>query len=253
MRCAWIGGCSDGLDRPVASRRHPPSSFVLRRDATLARVRQVRARAWVLCAAALTSIGGAAIAACSTFSGDSGLPAGPDGGIEATAEMSDAEPAADGATVGEASAADADVDAGRVARFSLGCGATTCTVAGDGCCWESAMTGPAGYACARAEDICPVSGDRRFTCDDDDDCKVLGFPGRICCGTLTSSSNVYSLESTACTTPANCAGPSDVQLCDRSVGDECPAGKPCIDRNSYPEPNGGSLWPISPSLNACAP
>jgi hypothetical protein len=214
----------------------------------------MHARAWLVCGAiAVTSAGGSALAACATFSGEASAPAGTDGGggDDAPASGPDAEAAVD-ATANEASA-DAGVDSGHVARFVLGCGMTTCTIAGDVCCRDYGMTAPAGLSCARANDICPLPGDLRFTCDDNDDCTVLGFPGSVCCGTLSSSGNIYFLGKTECSLAENCVGPADVRLCDRNVSGQCPTGKPCIDRMTYPEPNGASLWPILPSLAACAP
>ncbi|MDB5213532.1 MAG: hypothetical protein JWO86_1459 [Myxococcaceae bacterium] len=214
----------------------------------------MHARAWLVCGAlAVTSAVGGALGACSNFSGDTSAPAGADGGNDAPASNPDAEPGVDGATVNEAST-DAGVDSGHVARFILGCGMTACTIAGDVCCRDYGMTAPAGFSCARASDICPVSGDLRFTCDDNDDCTVLGFPGSVCCGTLSTSGNAYFLGKTECSLADNCVGPAEVRLCDRNVSGQCPTGKPCIDRTTYPEPNdGGNLWSILPSLAACAP
>lgn len=218
-------------------------------------MRRTRTRALLLSGAlALASTIGGAAGGCSTFSGENNAPA-TDGGNDASSgdSSADAEPGVDGASTSEA-AADAPFDAGRVARFVLGCGATKCTTAGDGCCWDYGTVGAAGFSCARAGDACPISGDRRFTCDDNDDCTVLGFAGTICCGTLILSSDNYSLLSTACARPENCAGPSDLQLCDRTISGECANGQPCIDRATFPQPNGAvGTWPINPSVPACGP
>lgn len=193
--------------------------------------------------------------ACSTFSGAESPVAdggnGDDGG------------AVDGASAVDASLADGglvdapamNVDAAHDAKFSLNCGTQTCTIPGDGCCRDFGMTAPAGFGCARAADVCPVSGDLRFTCDDNDDCTVLGYPGSVCCGSLGNNGNTYFLMSTACTLPENCVGASDVRLCDRTVPGECATGKPCLDLTAFAKPAGAGsgTWPIDPSVAACQP
>jgi hypothetical protein len=220
----------------------------------LSEVSRARTRALHLFGAlalALASTMGGAVGGCSTFSGESGT----DGGNDAASSESspDAELGTDGA-IEDAAAADATGDSAHVPSFALGCGTATCTTPGDGCCWDYGTSGTAGYSCADAGVACPVSRDRRFTCDDNDDCMVLGFAGAICCGTLYLANDSYSLLSTACTTPANCAGPSDLQLCDRTVGGECANGQPCIDRTTFPQPNGAvGTWTINPSVPACGP
>jgi hypothetical protein len=191
--------------------------------------------------------------ACSTFSGsEDPVPAG--GGDEGGG--------ADGASALDSSLADGGlvdapppaVDAAHDARFSLSCGTQTCMVSGDGCCRDRGMTAPAGFACAPAKDVCPVSGDLRFTCDDNDDCTVLGFPGTVCCGALGSLGNNYFLMTTTCALAENCVGASDIRLCDRTVGGECPTGKPCIDLKAFPKPDdAGGTWAIDPSVAACEP
>ncbi len=178
--------------------------------------------------------------ACSTFSGDA-----TDAG--ATSDASDGAPAADAPV-------DSAVDAAaHVARFSLGCGMTRCATAGDVCCVDRGQEPPSGRSCARPKDTCPLAADQRFTCDDADDCTVLGSPGTVCCGGLGANGNSYFLLTTTCTLAENCAGSRDVVLCDRTVAGECPTGKPCEALMTFDDPATGGSGPVSPPFPACRP
>jgi hypothetical protein len=194
---------------------------------------------------------GGVLFACSTFSGvDLSAPDG--GGMDAAGD----DTSTLDATAPEAGASDAPAealaDAGHDAHFSLSCGMTSCTTPGDGCCVDRSRTPPDGFGCARENDICPVSSDLRYTCDDADDCTLLGKPGTVCCGAIAPDVSVYYLLSTECTLAANCAAANEVRLCDRAVDGECPAGKPCEPLTMFNDMVNGP-GPVSPQFPACRP
>ena len=210
------------------------------------------ARLSTLSVAALAAAG--VLFACSTFSGDD-PPAGNGDSGGGDGDGTSAADAAAETALPDAGVADAPVgmpvEAGRDAQFALHCGMTICPDAGDGCCRDQNTTPPGGYLCAPAMDVCP-QGQLRYTCDDADDCTVLGMPGTVCCGTLAINGNTYFLNTTACALPENCVGPNEVRLCDRAVPGECPMGKTCDSLTTFTTMLSG-VGAVSPPFPACLP
>jgi hypothetical protein len=209
-------------------------------------VRATSARIFALgaLAALVTAVG----LACSTFASqtDEPVPA------EASASEVGDRPLAE-ASLPDASAPEATADAGHDAQFSLTCGASTCTVPGDGCCFDREQGATTAFHCAKVGDVCDPNkaGIPRYACDDTDDCTALGKPGNICCGSLVANGNVYYLGAATCVLAENCAGRDEVRRCDRSVPGQCPSGKPCVDLDKYPDPSDGGVWAVSPTFPAC--
>jgi hypothetical protein len=193
--------------------------------------------------------------ACSTFSGDGAAVPLDGGGAESggdeasTADV--ASPDAGGSVADGASDALADA-ATHDAHFSLACGLLPCTTVGDVCCVDRGKTPPDGLSCAGAKDICPLPTDLRLSCDDADDCALLGMPNTVCCGSLGVNGNSFFLSSTACTAVENCAAANEVLLCDRAVSGECGAGQHCDALMTFTTPQSGS-GAVSPPFPACQP